>query len=530
MKQTSFSDIEFASKKRLTRRERFLAEIEAATPWPALVAALLPHYPKGDGRGRPPIGLERMLRMYIAQQCLGLSDEGIEDAIYDIQSVRNFVGIDLTHESAPDATTLLKFRRLLEANDLTHRVFNEINGHLASKGLKQSSLTNSIGGELLREGYTYDKLGNVKTRSQYWQDQGFSETFEYDSMNRLWKSTIGAATQTFTYDDIGNIKTKSGVGTGEYSYVGRPHAVSSIPGIAGTFEYDDNGNLTLGAGRTVSWTSFDMPLSITNGSSTSSFVYGPEHQRTRQIKDGANIYYAGAMEVELDAGGATKSVKTYWPQGLGVEIDVPGQETALNWTHLDRLGSVVAISNAAGTVVEKLAYDSWGKRRNLTDNGTPNTTDGVTDNKGFTGHEMLDKLDLVHMNGRVYDPFVARFMSADPIIQDPTHSQSYNRYTYVWNNPTNLTDPTGFIAQQEWIDRDLQRGSDRCASMGGNCSLVGATGYEHYFEPTSNEVSQTNTAEKSPAAAPGPCWWRSSRAGAQRRALRTRPFRPPVPS
>ena len=135
MKQSSFSDIEFANKKRLTRRERFLAEIETATPWPALVAALLPHYPKGDGRGRPPIGLERMLRMYIAQQCLGLSDEGIEDAIYDIQSVRNFVGIDLTHESAPDATTLLKFRRLLEANDLTRRVFDEINGHLANKGL-----------------------------------------------------------------------------------------------------------------------------------------------------------------------------------------------------------------------------------------------------------------------------------------------------------------------------------------------------------------------------------------------------------
>ncbi len=114
MKQTSFSDVEFANKKKPTRRERFLAENEAATPWPALVAALLPYYPAGDGRGRPPIGLERMLRMYIAQQCLGLSDEGIEDAIYDIVPVRNFVGVDLTHDSAPDATTLLKFRRLLE--------------------------------------------------------------------------------------------------------------------------------------------------------------------------------------------------------------------------------------------------------------------------------------------------------------------------------------------------------------------------------------------------------------------------------
>jgi IS5 family transposase len=135
MKQTSFSDAEFANKKKLTRRERFLAEIEAATPWPALVAALLPYYPKGDGRGRPPMGLERMLRMYIAQQCFGLSDEGIEDAIYDSQSIRGFVGIELTHESAPDATTLLKFRRLLEKHNLTRRIFDEINVHLASKGL-----------------------------------------------------------------------------------------------------------------------------------------------------------------------------------------------------------------------------------------------------------------------------------------------------------------------------------------------------------------------------------------------------------
>jgi IS5 family transposase len=76
-----------------------------------------------------------MLRMYIAQQCLGLSDEGVEDAICDNQAVRGFVGIDLTHESAPDATTLLTFRRLLEHNNLTKRIFDEINGHLASKGL-----------------------------------------------------------------------------------------------------------------------------------------------------------------------------------------------------------------------------------------------------------------------------------------------------------------------------------------------------------------------------------------------------------
>lgn len=135
MKQTSFSDFEYANKKKQTRRERFLAEIEAVTPWAAMVSALEPFYPKGTGRGRPPIGLERMLRMYVAQQCFGLSDEGMEDAIYDSQSIRRFVGIDLARESAPDATTLLKFRRLLEEHGLTRTLFETINAHLAEKGL-----------------------------------------------------------------------------------------------------------------------------------------------------------------------------------------------------------------------------------------------------------------------------------------------------------------------------------------------------------------------------------------------------------
>lgn len=156
------------------------------------------------------------------------------------------------------------------------------------------------------------------------------------------------------------------------------------------------------------------------------------------------LYYAGAMELENTAGAVT--VKTYWPGGLGVEIDRPAQATELLWTHADRLGSVIAITGSAGSFKEKLAYDAWGKRRTTDGAATPDSLDGQIDHRGFTGHEMLDNVDMVHMNGRVYDPFIARFVSADPIIQDPEHSQSYNRYSYVWNNPTNLTDPTGFVA------------------------------------------------------------------------------------
>ena len=133
--QKSFSDLEYAAKKKLTRRDRFLAKIDSVTPWSKLHELIEPHYPKVEGAGRPPIGLARMLRMYVAQQCFGLSDEGIEDAIYDSQAIRAFVGIDLNRESAPDATTLLKFRRLLETHELTRKIFETINGHLTAQGL-----------------------------------------------------------------------------------------------------------------------------------------------------------------------------------------------------------------------------------------------------------------------------------------------------------------------------------------------------------------------------------------------------------
>jgi RHS repeat-associated protein len=318
--------------------------------------------------------------------------------------------------------------------------------------LSAATLVDAQGASRLKEDYAYDALGNVSQRTQAWGAVSFIESFDYDALNRLKSATIlGYAQQNFTYDDIGNIVSKTGAGTGNYVYPAsgassvRPHAVSSIPSL-GSFVYDDNGNMTSGAGRTVTWNSFDMPVTITKGTEGSTFYYGPDHQRIKQVRsDGITTYYAGAMEVEV--AGTAETVKTYLPLGLGVEIDKAGS-TKLNYVHRDRLGSVVAISGeTGGTLLEMQAYDSWGKRRDTATPATPDTIDGVTDNKGYTGHEMLDKLDLVHMNGRVYDPLVARFMSADPLIQDPTHSQSYNRYTYVWNNPTNLTDPTGFETQ-----------------------------------------------------------------------------------
>ena len=135
MKQTSFASLEYAGKKRQTRREKFLGEMQQVVPWSALIARIEPHYPRSGRVGRPPIGVPRMLRMYFLQQWYSLSDEGLEDAIYDSQAMRDFVGIDLAREQVPDATTLLKFRRLLEDKQLTQAIFEQVNAHLGQRGL-----------------------------------------------------------------------------------------------------------------------------------------------------------------------------------------------------------------------------------------------------------------------------------------------------------------------------------------------------------------------------------------------------------
>ena len=142
--QLSFAASEYAGKKKATRRERFLAEMEKVVPWKELEALIEPYYPKGK-RGRPPIGIERMLRIYFLAQWYGLADEALEDAIYDSQAMRNFVGVDLGGESVPDATTLLKFRHLLEENELTKAIFEEIATHLKERKLlmKEGSIVDA---------------------------------------------------------------------------------------------------------------------------------------------------------------------------------------------------------------------------------------------------------------------------------------------------------------------------------------------------------------------------------------------------
>ena len=139
--QLSFSQVEYANKKKLTRRDRFLASMETVVPWGRIVAVIEPFYPKSGKRGRPPIGLPRMLRMYFVQQWYGLADEAVEDALYDSCALRDFCGINLAKESVPDATTLMGFRHLLEDNQLPGAILKEVNTLLKEKNLLMSQGT-----------------------------------------------------------------------------------------------------------------------------------------------------------------------------------------------------------------------------------------------------------------------------------------------------------------------------------------------------------------------------------------------------
>lgn len=135
MRQMTFSSVGFEVHSKRTRRQRFLDEMDAIVPWRKLCRLIEPHYPEGE-RGRPPIGIDRMLRIYFLQVWFNLSDPGVEDALYDSAAMRGFAGIDLGREAAPDETTICKFRHLIEAEGLGEKLFAAVNKHLSAKGIK----------------------------------------------------------------------------------------------------------------------------------------------------------------------------------------------------------------------------------------------------------------------------------------------------------------------------------------------------------------------------------------------------------
>jgi RHS repeat-associated protein len=299
--------------------------------------------------------------------------------------------------------------------------------------------------------YTYDVLGNVLTRAD--ANESLTETLTYDTLNRITSATVSAGVapvKTFSYNAIGNLLSKSDVGTYSYPVAGSalPHAVSSVSGtITSTFTYDPNGNQTAGVGRSITYTSYNKPASITQGLSTLFFSHDVDHQRfMQQAPEGTTLYFdAFGVHAELFSSGASEWVDYVSAGGamLGMRV-LYGSTVTTRYFHTDNLGSISVITDTSGNVVERDGYDAWGKRR--FPNGADDPTDSLTSQttRGFTAQEELHDVGLVHLNGRVYDPLIARMTSADPMVPDPMNGQAWNRYSYVINNPLAFTDPSGY--------------------------------------------------------------------------------------
>jgi RHS repeat-associated protein len=335
--------------------------------------------------------------------------------------------------------------------------------------------------------FTYDAIGNLSTRTD--AVQGITENFYYDSLNRLLVSSgAGLASRFYSYDAIGNITYKSDVGA--YTYAGAsaslPHAVTSVSGagapnsITASYGYDANGSLTSASGtiypasgsvafsRTLSYMSFNLPNVLTHvqGGATYSYTYtySAEHERVRLVTarpddtltsiyihpagKGALLYEKetrasdGLIEHKHYVNGGAGLIGVYVTKSSYAAGDGPG----MRYYHKDHLGNVAVITNAAGAWIERLAYEAFGERRYPS--GSPEDRSapliGVTTDRGFTAHEHLDEMMLIHMNGRIYDPLLGRFMTPDPFIEAPGNLQSYNRYSYGFNNPLFYTDPSGY--------------------------------------------------------------------------------------
>lgn len=285
---------------------------------------------------------------------------------------------------------------------------------------------------------------------------------DFASLNRLTQYAVGNAVtgctssqnqKTVSYDNLGNIASKTGVGTYSSGNGAGPHAVTSIAGTVNgvvnpTYGYDANGNMSSGAGRTITPTAFNMAASIVQGSTTVSFTYDSQHARVKMVAPSGTTYYlndpaTGTMSEKLVSGSNTTWHDYMAADGHIVAEKFSGATSAVRYFVSDHLGSTAAVTNEAAAVVERNAYDPWGKRRNL--DGSDDTSCALSSltTRGFTGHEHIDSECLINMNARVFDPTIGRFMTADSVVPHLWDSQSFNRYSYVNNRPLSFIDPSG---------------------------------------------------------------------------------------
>ncbi|MDD3742644.1 MAG: SpvB/TcaC N-terminal domain-containing protein [Lentimicrobiaceae bacterium] len=346
--------------------------------------------------------------------------------------------------------------------------------------------------------YVYDNLGNMTDRYDHFHKtnhQSLHEEFGYDDRNQLTSVTLnGASPRIFIYDALGNIESNPDAGAFVYTLPGKPYQMASLT---------PNSNLApdYQTRQEITYTHFNKVETITSQDHFLEVTYGIDQQRISQKlyevnRSNKNFilekqFIAGIAEKIIFADQTSKIINYITsPEGLtAIEITSNPEGREWYWVFTDHLGSITTLLRESDGQKFEMSFDAWGNRRDPAtwENYSTTFPDFIID-RGFTGHEHLDVFGLINMNGRVYDPVVARFLSPDPYIQAPGMPQNYNGYVYCLNNPLVYTDPSGeFIVEAiilgAMINTMIQGASGNINSFGdfalamGIGALSGAAGY-----------------------------------------------------
>jgi RHS repeat-associated protein len=322
--------------------------------------------------------------------------------------------------------------------------------------------------------YSYYPTGSLKTRMDRLPSSTVQESFTFDRLDRLseWKASTSPDTstvphdlldQTFKYDDIGNLTRRmNSLGpqpnlSMRYGQRGAgPHALTQVN--LSRYSYNAGGDQVSGRGRKMTYNAFNLPSTVRGPRANLSFKYDAGHQRA--LEKGSTqrtvVSAGGLYERRVQAGHTTDVY--YVPAGGRLIAQVQSADVPdLNGTfflHDDGLGSVQAVTNETGALLERLWYEPFGQHVDPANPEVTVTPAMKSVNDGFTGQFEDPDLRLINMKGRIYDPTVGHFLTPDPLIQDPLWSESLNRYSYAWNNPLKWVDPSGFQDEGSGIGAD----------------------------------------------------------------------------
>ncbi|MBB6237541.1 RHS repeat-associated protein [Pedobacter sp. AK013] len=326
-------------------------------------------------------------------------------------------------------------------------------------GFPQQNLLENIAATpttLMSLGYNYDAqrgLLNSRSNSAF----NWSESFSYDSQNRLTAFNDNAGNNSQVYDNRGRITDNSQLGT--YAYDGNTYRQSELTLNVGANPYYQNDHPL----QQISYNAFKSPVEIIeqgkerisfqyNASLGRSHMYYGDEQADKLLRRYRRHYSEdGGMEITNDLqtgktcfvfylGGDAYTAPAIWKEEYSGGA---AQAASLYYLHRDHLGSIVMITNDQGAVVEKRQFDAWGNVVKIQDGAGNDLAGFVVLDRGYTSHEHLLGVGLIHMNGRLYDPKLHRFLSPDNFVQDLYNTQNYNRYGYAMNNPLMFTDPSG---------------------------------------------------------------------------------------